>query len=92
MQQPEWRKVQIEGKPVYPPKTAIGGQCFEYDKNNFMNRFAISRISPSNVKGSDMAAKPYTFEWEEDFLWDGDYVFRVQADNEAVLSLSLIHI
>ena len=87
MQQPEWRKVQIEGKPVYPPKTAIGGQCFEYDKNNFMNRFAISPISPSNVKGSDMAAKPYTFEWEEDFLWDGDYVFRVQADNEAVLSL-----
>jgi len=87
MQQPEWRKVQIEGRPVYPPKTAVGNQCFEYDKNNFMNRFAISPVSPSNVKGSDMAAKPYTFEWEEDFLWDGDYVFRIQADNEAVLSL-----
>jgi hypothetical protein len=86
-EQPEWRKVQIEGRPVYPPRTSIGGQCFEYDKNNFMNRLAISPVPQSNVLGSNAAGKEFTFEWEEDFLWEGEYTFRIQADNEAHLFL-----
>tara|TARA_B100000131_G_scaffold232060_1_gene223874 strand:- start:1424 stop:6634 length:5211 start_codon:yes stop_codon:yes gene_type:complete len=51
----------------------------------FMDTFAISPTSPSNIKGTDNAGKQYTFEWEQDFLWDGVYTFRVQADNDARL-------
>ena len=51
----------------------------------FMDNFAISPTPPSNVKGSDMAGKTYTFEWQEDFPWEGEYTFRVQADNDAKL-------
>ena len=51
----------------------------------FMNQFAISPVPPSNVAGSDNAGKSYTLEWEEEIPWDGEYVFNVQADNEAHL-------
>ena len=53
----------------------------------FMDNFAISPTPPSNVKGSDNAGKTYTFEWQEDFPWEGTYTFRVQADNDAKLYL-----
>ena len=39
----------------------------------FMNQYAISPIPPSNVAGSDKAGINYTFEWEEEIPWDGDY-------------------
>ena len=54
-------------------------------KDSFMNQYAISPVPPSNVKGSDNAGKTYVFEWEEEIPWDGNYVFNVQADNEAHL-------
>ena len=52
---------------------------------DFMGDFAISPVPPSNVKGTDFAGKTYTFEWEEDFPFEGEYRFRVQADNDARL-------
>ena len=52
---------------------------------DFMDDNAISPVPPSNGKGTDMAGKTYTFEWEEDFPWEGEYRFRVQADNDARL-------
>ena len=69
-----------------PAKTVFGNQYFEYDKENFMNKYAISPTPPSNVRASDNAGKSYSLEWEEEFPWDGEYIFNVQAD------LSLIHI
>ena len=54
-------------------------------ENSFMNQFAISPVPPSNVPGSDNAGKTYTFEWEEEFPYEGDYIFNVQCDNDAYL-------
>ena len=51
--------------------------------DSFMNRYAISPVPPSNVPGSDFAGITYTFIWEEDFPYDGEYVFRGMRDNEA---------
>ena len=51
-----------------------------WDKE-FMNRFAVSPIPPSNVPGSDYAGQWCTFEWEENFPYTGEYVFRGMADN-----------
>ena len=52
-------------------------------EKSFMNRNAISPVPPSNVPGSDFAGIEHTLEWEEDFPYDGDYVFRYLADNVA---------
>jgi hypothetical protein len=35
--------------------------------NEFMNSYAISPVSPSNVRGSDFAGRLFTYEWTEDF-------------------------
>ena len=51
--------------------------------SEFMNKYAISPVPPSNVKGSDFAGIEYSMEWEENFPSDGDYVFRYAADNIA---------
>ena len=84
--QPEYKNIILTGnKPVMPDVTYKYGTYWEYDKKAFMNSFAISPVPPSNVKGTDMAGKTYTFEWQEDFPWEGEYTFRVQADNDARL-------
>jgi hypothetical protein len=49
--------------------------------DSFMNKYAISPVPPSNAPGSDFAGQEFTIEWEEDFPYDGEYVFRAQADN-----------
>ena len=53
--------------------------------NEFMNSYAISPVSPSNVRGSDFAGRVFTFEWTEDFPTDGEYIFRGLCDNKAQL-------
>jgi hypothetical protein len=53
--------------------------------NDFMNSYAISPVPPSNVSGSDFAGRIFTFEWEEYFPYDGEYVFRGLCDNLAKL-------
>ena len=52
---------------------------------DFMNKYAISPKPPSNAKPSDFAGKWFTFEWDQDFPYDGEYKFRAQCDNEAKL-------
>jgi len=54
-------------------------------KASFMNQYAISPVPPSNVAGSDNSGKTYTFEWEEEFRTEGEYIFNCQCDNEAKL-------
>ena len=49
--------------------------------SDFMNNYAVSPVPPSNAPGSDFAGQEFTMEWEEDFPYDGDYIFRAQADN-----------
>jgi len=49
--------------------------------SDFMNSYAISPVPPSNAPGSDFAGQEFTMEWEENFPYDGEYVFRAQADN-----------
>jgi hypothetical protein len=53
--------------------------------NDFMNSYAVSPVSPSNVPGSDFAGRVFTFEWEDEFPRDGEYVFRGLCDNKATL-------
>ena len=53
--------------------------------NEFMNRYAISPVSPSNVRGSDESGKIFSFEWVEEFPFDGQYTFRGLCDNTAQL-------
>ena len=53
--------------------------------NEFMNKYAISPVSPSNVRGSDESGKIFTFEWVEEFPFDGQYTFRGLCDNVAQL-------
>ena len=55
--------------------------------SEFMNRYAVSPVPPSNVSGSDFAGIEHTLEWEEDFPYDGDYNFRYAADNVADIYL-----
>jgi|TARA_Y100000289_G_scaffold51915_1_gene53209 hypothetical protein len=58
--------------------------------SEFMNKYAVSPVPPSNVPGSDFAGIEHTLEWEEDFPYDGDYNFRYSADNVADIYLDNI--
>ena len=53
--------------------------------NEFMNSYAVSPVPPSNVPGTDFAGRVFTFEWEDEFPRDGEYVFRGLCDNTATL-------
>ena len=55
--------------------------------SDFMNKYAISPVSPSNVPGTDFAATPFTMEWDQIFPYDGDYIFRGLCDNVGTLYL-----
>jgi hypothetical protein len=58
--------------------------------SDFMNRYAVSPVPPSNVPGSDFAGIEHSLEWEENFPYDGDYNFRYAADNVADIYLDNI--
>ena len=51
----------------------------------FQNSYAISPKPKSNAKGSDFAGKWYTFEWDLDVPFDGEYKFRGTRDNRGKL-------
>ncbi|MFL0774334.1 MAG: hypothetical protein AB8A39_06190, partial [Prochlorococcus sp.] len=53
--------------------------------DSFMNTYAISPVPPSNVPGSDYAGTMFTFVWEEDFPYEGEYIFRSARLDEAHL-------
>ena len=55
--------------------------------DSFMNRYAVSPVPASNVSGSDYAGRWATMEWEEDFPYTGEYVFRGMADNVSKIYL-----
>ena len=82
---PEWKRVCFgKCKPVMNDVTYLSGQYYEYDKDNFMNSYAISPVPISRSKGSDFPGRWYTFEWEAvEFPYDGEYKFSAQCDNDA---------
>jgi len=49
--------------------------------DSFMNSYAISPVPPSNVPGSDFAGIQYSVVYEENFPYDGEYIFKAMADN-----------
>tara|TARA_R100001594_G_scaffold82215_1_gene116696 strand:+ start:10005 stop:14081 length:4077 start_codon:yes stop_codon:yes gene_type:complete len=51
----------------------------------FQNSYAISPVPPSNAKGSDFSNRWYTFEWDLDVPYDGEYIFRGTKDNRSKL-------
>ena len=55
--------------------------------NDFMNQNAVSPVPPSNVPGSDFAGIEHQMEWEENFPYDGEYIFKYLADNVADIYL-----
>ena len=63
----EWKEVCFGNQPVMPAKTVFGGQYFEYDKDKFMNKYAISPVPQSNVAASDNAENLYV-RWERNSL------------------------
>jgi hypothetical protein len=58
---------------------------FDSAWSDFMNSYAVSPVSPSNVKGSDYSGILFTMEWNEDFPLTGEYVFRGLCDNVSQL-------
>ena len=83
---PEWQQVcEGECKPNMPECTYLFGSYWEYDKESFINKYGISPQQSSNVPATDHAGKTFTLEWEEEFPFDGEYIFNVQADNTAHL-------
>ena len=90
------KKVQSAGKdwfttrknpPLKVTSTAQSNTTFFKVKHptwgNFMNEYAISPKPPSNVKPSDFAGHWFTFEWNVDFPYDGEYIFRTARDDKS---------
>jgi len=57
------------------------------DWNEFMNKYAVSPVKPSETTGTDEAGKVFTIEWEYNFPITGEYVFRGLCDNRAQVSI-----
>ena len=59
----------------------------DFGWSDWMNKYAVAPIPESNAPGSDYAGQVATMEWEEDFPYTGEYVFRGMADNKGKLYL-----
>ena len=59
----------------------------EVIEDSFMNNHAISPVPPSNVPGTDFAGITFTMEWEKEFPYDGEYIFKGMGDNIAKIYL-----
>ena len=54
-------------------------------QESFMNKYAISPVPPSDVKGTDSSGIPYILKWDLDFPLDGKYTFRGIVDDDGEL-------
>jgi len=59
----------------------------DFGWSDWMNKYAVAPIPESNAPGSDYAGQVATMEWEENFPYTGEYVFRGMADNVGKLYL-----
>ena len=53
--------------------------------NEFMNTYAISPVPPSDFPGSDFSGRIFTFEWVQEFPYEGIYTFNGLCDNVATV-------
>ena len=60
--------------------------------NEFLSAYGISPIPRSNVNGSDYTGIIFTMEWDEDFPYDGEYIFRGLADNFGTLYIDDVRV
>ena len=81
-----FRKYDVTDEPYLNNRIAEGAKN-PVAWNEFMNSYAVSPVSPSNVPGTDFAGRVFTFEWEDEFPRDGEYIFRGLCDNKATLYL-----
>ena len=74
-----------EQVPAVKPKpktvTTTETKIVKVETESFMNKYAISPVPKSDIPGSDYAGRWCTFEWEENFPYTGEYIFRGMADN-----------
>jgi hypothetical protein len=59
-------RLEYNGSPIWTP---------------FMDTYAISPVAPSNAPGSDYSGRLFVFNYELEFPYDGEYVFRGACDN-----------
>ena len=73
---------------VYPVENSQLNQKGFPFWNDFLNFNGISPVPRSNVKPSDFAGIPFTMEWEINFPWDGEYIFKGCSDNTGALYIN----
>ena len=94
IQKPFWttRKVQPDRITSLEGELGIIGGTQQYPNSynvthtewgEFMNKYAISPVKPSDVTGSDEAGKVFSMEWELNFPVSGEYIFRGVCDNSS---------
>ena len=71
----------------YRERRRKAGVTDDFGWSDWMNKYAVSPVPESNAPGSDYAGRVATMEWEEDFPYTGEYVFRGMADNIGKLYL-----
>ena len=55
--------------------------------DSFMNKYAISPVPPSDIRGSSFPGHQYIMKWDITFPIDGEYKFKGIADDEGYLYL-----
>ena len=65
----------------YRKRREMAGIKDDFGWSDWMNKYAVAPIPESNAPGSDYAGQVATMEWEENFPYTGEYVFRGMADN-----------
>ena len=60
--------------------------------NDFMNTYAVSPVPDSTLPGSDFPNILFSIEWEENFPYAGEYIFRGCRDNVAQLYVDNLYI
>ena len=71
----------------YRKRRERAGSKDDFGWSDWMNKYAVAPIPESDAPGSDYAGQVATMEWEENFPYTGEYVFRGMADNKGKLYL-----
>ena len=87
VQVPFWttREAQPDRITVLGQEYATQESTFVTDTRwgEFMNKYAISPVKPSDTVGTDESGKIFQIEWEYNFPVSGEYIFRGVCDNVA---------
>ena len=62
--------------------TNVGYAVSTTDWSDFMNLYGVSPVPPSDEPGSAFGGETFDFEWNVDFPWGGEYIFRGLYDGQ----------